>query len=1009
MISAKQYFLFILLSATPAFCSAQYFQQEVNYTIHVTLDDSKNMLRAFENISYKNNSGQSLTKLYIHLWPEAYKDQNTSLAKELFKNGNSQIISASENDLGYIDSLDFYIDDKKANWKILQDTSDICCIYLTTPLQHGDSIQITTPFRLKIPSAYISRLGHKDQSYYISQWFPKPAVFDQNGWNYFSYQNQGEFYGEFGSFDVFVTLPENYVIAATGMMKNSDSEINWLMKKDSTTRATKEFSGKPTTILSSSIKKTVHFYQNKIHDFAWFADKRWNVLIDTTTLPNSKKTIQLYSYFYNEDAENWKRSTDFMRDAIHYYSKWIGEYPYDQLSMVDVGNARGSDMEYPTIATIGNYGDSFELETTIVHETGHNWFYSALGNNERKYAWMDEGINSFYVSRYVYTKFSGDSSKQNKNITLSYFGNRQTKINFRLKQYYRYLAGARQNSDQSPSTSSELMNRSNYSGEVYNKSSLSFEYLKAYLGDSLIDSCMRKYFNDWKFRHPQPADLKYSFESTSGKNLNWMFDDLLAGTKKLDYKIVSCQNNKNGTEVITLVNNGSIAGPVNVDCIGGDEIKYSQWTEGFFGKKELIFNNQNCDYYRIDSQRRIPELYRNNNTIRATGPFKKTEKIQISLGNGIEDPNFSQLFFSPAIGWNKYNSIMAGGVFHNISFLEKKLEFIIMPLYSFGTKDLVGGGQINYHLYPNSRINRITLQSGISRYAFANDTYTFPLNNSLYQNTLHFIKSDTKIVLNILPSDRTIKLTNRITIRNIFVNRGIPYSINYRKENKNINYLQAEYIRENKNPLDLFLQRLIVTTGDRFIYAAAEACNFFTYRNSNKGFSTRLFGGFTSIPSTSTYGIDYKMSLSGRTGLQDYLFDEVFLGRSESDGILSQQFVNDFGGFISRTSYFHESNKWMAGINMNTTLPGLLPFRLFANIGSFDNAGIGDQFGKISWELGVDLPVIKDIFVIYLPFAYSKDIKYAIDKLKLNTGELIRFELHLKKLNPLTILKSTAQ
>src|SRR5205085_1955837 len=122
-------------------------------------------------------------------------------------------------------------------------------------------------------------------------------------------------------------------------------------------------------------------------------------------LPGSKRKIDLWSYFNNTEAGVWKKSLQNMKDAVLYYSDWVGEYPYSSLTMVDVGDAFGNGMEYPMIATIGNYGDAFQTELVIVHEAGHNWFYGVLGTNERCHPWMDEGINNFYETRYVYTKY----------------------------------------------------------------------------------------------------------------------------------------------------------------------------------------------------------------------------------------------------------------------------------------------------------------------------------------------------------------------------------------------------------------------------------------------------------------------------------------------------------------------------------------------------------------------------------------------------------------------------
>ena len=475
-------------------------------------------------------------------------------------------------------------------------------------------------------------------------------------------------------------------------------------------------------------------------------------------------------------------------------------------------------------------------------------------------------------------------------------------------------------------------------------------------------------------------------------------------TKKLDYKIAKSKLTDLNTVDLELNNSGEINGPFPIYEIKDNKIISSHWVEGFPGISKLTLPCDNCDEYKIDADVKLPELYENNNSIRMKGSLRKMEKIKLSFGIDQENGSKTIISYSPVLGWNNYNKLMLGAVFHNISFYEKKFEYRLMPMYATGTKNLEGGGDIRYHLYPkNKSIYKITLRTGISRYVFGNDTYD---NGDFhYSNNLHFTKSDTRIVFSFRQINNQDHFTNEVTLRNVLINRDIPYGFNYKEVNKNILYWQAEFKRKNSNPLKNSLQKLNITAGDNFLIATGEMTNFLTYNEVKKGFGIRFFGGFTSLPEQSTGGIDYRMSLNGRNGNNDYLFDEVFLGRTEEKGILSQQFVNDYSGFKTPTSFYRLAEKWMVGFNINTTLPGKIPFRLFINTGIFDNSDDGGQYGKISWEIGVDLPIIKDIFIISLPFAYSKDIKYAIDEQEFNTGNLIRFELHLNMLNPLDIVK----
>jgi len=196
--------LFLLL---PFGAFSQYFQQDVSYKIEVKLDDKKHVLTGFETLVYKNNSPQTLTFLYMHVWPNAYKNDQTALAQQLKRTEKDKIGTADPKDLGSIDGLDFKVNGQVVKWEFTPTHQDIVRIDLPQGLAPGASLTLSTPFQVTIPSGSISRLGHIGQSYQITQWYPKPAVYDQNGWNEMPYLNQGEFYSEYGNFDVEITVP----------------------------------------------------------------------------------------------------------------------------------------------------------------------------------------------------------------------------------------------------------------------------------------------------------------------------------------------------------------------------------------------------------------------------------------------------------------------------------------------------------------------------------------------------------------------------------------------------------------------------------------------------------------------------------------------------------------------------------------------------------------------------------------------------------------------------------
>ena len=296
---------------------------------------------------------------------------------------------------------------------------------------------------MDLPSGSISRLGHVGESYQITQWYPKPAVYDEDGWHPMPYLSQGEFFSEYGTFDVRITLPNNYTVGATGDFvpgsENNDTEVKRLAQlvEETETWVTKEGWNDATNEFpaSSEDMKTLHFRQSQVHDFAWFADKRYKVLQGEVTLPGDGRAVTTWAMFTPEEGELWQKAPEYLHDATYYYSLWNGDYPYNQVTAVDGTISAGGGMEYPNVTVIGRSGSDSGLETVIVHEVGHNWFYGILGSNERENAWMDEGINSFNETRYLLTKYG-----ENKDISLLLGGENNLAKRFELDDFqYKWI------------------------------------------------------------------------------------------------------------------------------------------------------------------------------------------------------------------------------------------------------------------------------------------------------------------------------------------------------------------------------------------------------------------------------------------------------------------------------------------------------------------------------------------------------------------------------------------
>jgi aminopeptidase N len=270
---------------------------------------------------------------------------------------------------------------------------------------------------------------------------------------------------------------------------------------------------------SSTGTKLLHYTLNNAHDFAWFADKDFIIRYDTAALA-SGKVIDVFTYGHENGNANWRKSVSFVEDAIRHYSNWIGEYQYPLAQAVEgPKNVMSGGMEYPTITLITspNAGEE-ELDGVITHEVGHNWFYGFLGTNERDHAWMDEGMNTYYQFRYEAEKYRANSV----------FGNAlPTEIRQKsLPEFQSALYGAL---SQIPTTeaietpSAAFPNKEDYGTVIYLKTAVWMYIVETAVGQEKMDEIIRDYFNDWKFKHPYPEDLKAEFDKKLNKGTDEIF------------------------------------------------------------------------------------------------------------------------------------------------------------------------------------------------------------------------------------------------------------------------------------------------------------------------------------------------------------------------------------------------------------------------------------------------------------------------------------------------------
>lgn len=952
------------------FSQKPYFQQEVNYEIDVALDDADHILRGFETMTYINHSPDTLRSIYIHLWPNAYKNDRTAFTAQQVENRNTNFYFSKADDKGFIDSLNFQVDHEPVNTSMFNEQEDILVLELHTPLAPGKQVSISTPFRVVIPYCF-SRLGHVGQSYQVTQWYPKPAVYDRQGWHPMPYLDQGEFYSEYGRYEVHITVPAAYVIAATGELQEA-SEKAFIESKTN---------GKDSASLqvnSNNGTKTISFVQDRIHDFAWFADKSFHIEKTSCTL-GSGRIVDCYAYFHPGSEKVYKGSSEVIAHTIRYLSEHVGEYPYRSASVVDGSLLAGEGMEYPMIAVMGNMRSKMMLRTVIIHEVGHNWFYGLLGSNERDHPWMDESVNSHYENMVSHAQES-DSLYHDKRDEMV------AKAMERLNTGFLYQVVASRKLDQAVSLPSTAFTEQNYGGMIYQKGACVLNYLYAYLGDTLFDRCMKRYFRDWSFKHPAPDDFRDAFQRESGKNLDWFFDDLMQQTRPIDFYIKKIRKREEGTTVIISGRHG-FKGPAPVSVMHHDTIIATQWIDYPYLDGARFRNEKTPGLsYRIDAENDIPEIRIDNNRYKPHALFHTfTPGIRLISSMGVTPRQ--DLFLLPLTGYNAYDRWMVGIGIHNMKVPNHRFQFAALPLYSVKAKALNGSLLMNYRFYPNGARQEVNLTLQGRSYHHNESHLNSP--SSLY---LRHVKLMPGVSIAFRKRDLRSPVTDLLNARYYLVaNQTFGYEQNptdssYRPFIEGYTTQSSaslDFLHKNQRTFNPYSYHALINGGKDFLKISLEGNARIDYHLKGKAFYVRAFAGkfFAIGKNQRIFDLQPKYLNATYGAANDFQYNEVYLARNEQQGFLSQQISMKEGGLKVRTflltNPIGRNDNWLGSLNFRSDIPLKLPVRLmlFADVVTYANAKQVNRYGnKAIYDGGLELHLFKDMLVFYAPLIMSREL-----------------------------------
>ena len=850
------------------------WQQHVTYEIDASLDTQEHSVSAIERIVYYNRSPKALDTLYFQVFANAYQDAGTYFAREAYQMGNDRYAKARSDERGQMDIVKVTVADELLSYDI---DETIMVLPLSERLDPEDSLAIEIEFRVKVPKEFPD-FGYWPGHYEMTQWYPKICVFDEEGWHRDQLHPLASVYGEFGTYDVTIELPGDFVVAGGGVQIDP-LEIQFL--------DTLFITGKK---LPRQERKRVHFHAEKAHDFAWICGrdlrlKRYSVL-------NTNVNI-----FYRSGNEDGAETTyQYAFDAISRFTEWFGEYPYRELNFID-GFHQGKGTYPQMIITALNEDQVTRLfEVAVVTELGRQWFGGMIGIDAMRDAWLGEGFAAYSAIRYMTDKYGDDNTLIKlpllPSLSLKYY-----------HQFYYYLVQTNRLEKPVGTPVFEYVDVPiSYQNSVVSKPALFLLALEKTITTEIFDKIIQRYYQTYAFRHVRPYDFIKICEEVSGQDLDTLFNSFLNTTEFCDWGVNDVLGN-----TVEIENKGNLKIPVDLHILTDS------------GKQLFHLDAQAKEYTVVvpDSLGEIQSAaldpheyamdpnYWNNYSPR---------KMSIKPIWDFDWPSFStyQVFWTPYVWYYGYDGITAGLFLFGDNFAD--FDFVrggyqVTAGYTYGFRSRENYPSLNYQtpvIFDDGRRVRIRFSGARSR---GGDNISMGISTNLGR-----------------PFTRQpqMSITNTVSYNDLSTFSGLD-SIDW-DLGRNITFKNDFRLRHADFSVDVGLSAAHHSLGSEWEYLkiTLEAKKRFEFAVP---FSARLFVGtvFGEAP------MQEKLFLSG--ALRTNFLTGLFFGQS---GEYSPQEHVHIPGDGSMAGYqtLHIKSDQMYVLNLE--FPARTLIRLFTDIGYYD-------------------------------------------------------------------------
>ena len=885
------------------------FSQQNSISIKSKLDTKKDELKIQQEIVFNNPSDSILTKVYLHNWANSYRDRKTPLSKRFIKDFRKDLYFAKPQELGSSTIKSLSVDFENVYFKELDKQADIIEIDLDKPLHPNSKITISITYIVKTPSARFTKYGKTKTGYHLRNWYLTPAIYD-NGWQLMSNLNLDDLYEKGTDFKIEIDVPKDLIVES--------NLYQYKTKKENTNSY--YLVGKNKTDVILGINKTKQL-------------KTYNT-----------KTVTVHTDVFSKELD-YNLTTSILNREILFIQKYLGKYPHLEI-FIDKATQNKNPIyglnQLPNF--LRPFSDTFKWDVTMFKALTKRYIENTLLLNKRKDYWLIDGIQNYLMIEYVEEYYPEVKLLGKVSNSWLVKGFNISKLDFNDKYPFVYQFTARKFLDQALNTSADSL--SNFNRKIVSKykAGLGFRFLKGYLGDSILNQTIQEFYQNNQLKITSSTHFNKLLSSKTTKDLDWFFNDFVKTNKKIDHKIESVKKEKDSISV-TIKNKRNITTPLALYAIKDEEIKLKKWVADVDSTKTVKFKKGDYDTFVLNYENLYPELNTLNN-------WKTVDKkilnkpLKFSFLKDISSPNFNQVFYQPDINYNFYNGLILGVKLHNKPLIKRNFEFKIAPYYATKSNTVIGSFSLLYNqFFGKTKIYKVAygLAGGTSDYApnLSYKSLTPYVDITFKRKTLRDISSE------------------YLRAKLIHIDKEIaPDAI--RTDQDNYSVLSLSYNYSNPDIIKEFRYSFSTEFAKKFSKATLDL-RFRTLTTTDTQLDFRFFAGV--FFNNKTEGDYFSFGLDRSN---DYLFQLNYLGRSESSGFFSQQYIINEGGFKSvlPTRF---ANQFMVSNNSSIGLWRWI--EVYNDVAFLKNK---NQPLYFAYENGIRFNFVHEIFEIYFPL-YSNN------------------------------------